>query len=201
MGLMNRVLHMLLVAGWLLSAASSRGGSPAAPVTSDGQSALFACDARQSVLADFDRNGVPDQIGPSGDSGADALRLVINGQPSVLPDSTSTCRLGLFDVDRDRDDDLVVLDAQGALRVWRNDSGALHRLEPDTGLHQTFDQPTWRDAGPVAITVALLPGFSPSVVSAQYAIPSAPRDATSQAVQPPSRIPLERPLARPPPQR
>lgn len=48
----------------------------------------------------------------------------------------STSRFGLFDFDRDSDDDLITLSDRGDLEIWGNDNGAFRLLRPEARSSQ-----------------------------------------------------------------
>jgi hypothetical protein len=114
----------------------------------------FVCNASRPHVADFDSNGVADQVVAAAGR-TRALLVVVNSTPRPLPGSTDACRLAVLDFDRDTDADILGLTHNGALRVWRNDNGALRLVAPTPGSRP----PIVRDSAGLVAVVAGLTGI------------------------------------------
>jgi hypothetical protein len=113
----------------------------------------LVCNASRPHIADFDRNGVADRVVAAAGR-TRALSVVVNSTPRPLPGSADACRLAVLDFDRDADADILGLTHDGALRVWRNDNGALRLVAPTPGSRA----PIVRDSAALVAVVADLTG-------------------------------------------
>ena len=119
-----------------------RSGAPGVWALSDGRGRFQTRDARGSTtgaqasqLLDYDNDGLLDLVTASGDG----LHLIRNrgrdwqevdqavAASRHAPRPGGVPAIASGDVDADGDDDLVVADETGAIRIWRNDGGNRRR--------------------------------------------------------------------------
>jgi hypothetical protein len=85
------------------------------------------------IVADFDRNGLTDRIDHGNVPHRPGIRIRLNGGEPRLLAAVAVRRLVVLDFDRDNDEDVVALAADGRLMLWRNQGGTLDLVSPNRG--------------------------------------------------------------------